>query len=137
RYVKTDGLELRATASVKAEPLLWLKVGQLVQVVRPVGDFELVMVPPGGPAGFVKASMLSNRLPIEALARKMKYKTCVVPRGGLVDDCLYGARTQWEDCRFHCRPGTRCEEACQVAFDDCLTACRVSEQTSKRQRRRR
>ncbi|MEM7677489.1 MAG: hypothetical protein AAF449_15930, partial [Myxococcota bacterium] len=116
RFVATDGLELRATASSTAEPLLWLKAGQLVRLLRTVDDFELVLVPPNGPAGFVKASMLSDRLPVEALARKMKYKMCVVPRGGLVDDCLYGARTQWEDCRFHCRPGTRCEEACQVAF---------------------
>ena len=128
-FVLSDGLELRATAAEGAEPLLWLKAGQIVQVVKPYGDSQLVVVPPEGPAGFVRGEMLGDRLPLSALARKLKFKACVVSDDGRVDDCLFRARTQWEDCRFRCTPGTRCESACQAAFDACLKGCRASERS--------
>ena len=132
RFVLADGLELRATASDSAEPLLWLKAGQVVRVLHRIDDVQLVMVPPSGPAGFVSAELLGDRLPLSALARQFKFESCLIKPGQRVDTCLYDARVQWEDCRAPCRPKTRCEAACQMAFDTCLTSCRASEQTARR-----
>lgn len=136
RFVLQEGLELRATAAPDAEALLWLKGGQIVRVIEEVERALLVLVPPEGPAGFVDAEALGDRRPLTALARALRFKNCTVAEDGQVDECLYGARTQWEDCRLPCRSGTRCAPACQAAFDACLTSCRASEQSRREMRRR-
>ena len=137
RFVLVDGLELRATAAIDAEALLWLKGGQVVRLLDEVQSAQLVMVPPRGPAGFVDPDALGVQLPLAALARQFKFAGCVVPEGGIVDDCLYAARTQFEDCRLPCKADTRCAPACEAAFEICMTECRVSEQTARGRRRRR
>ncbi len=129
QFVLTDGIELRATAAAGAEPLLWLKAGQVVRVIQRFDAAHLVLVPPDGPAGFVRPENLGDKLPLAALARQLKFKRCVVSDGSIVDDCLYGARTQWEECRANCESGTRCAPACRAAFEACMTSCRASEQT--------
>ena len=81
RFVLTDGLELRATAAPDAEALLWLKGGQLVRVLRRVGNTELVMVLPEGPAGFVSPNSLGERRPLSAWRASSSSKTAGWPKG--------------------------------------------------------
>ena len=79
-----------------------LHLGQRVERLRARDGWVLVLVAPGGPAGFVEADALGPRKPIEALAEQVRFSDCGRSSGAL---CRRRARLQRSECRPACPGG--------------------------------
>lgn len=155
-YVAVDGAEVRVTSEAGSEPLLWLEAGTLVERIRDAGEQELVLVPPKGPAGFMRKEVLARTKPVFALGKEIGFSGCRVDARRSLDDCLVSAKKQGDRCLADCRefapdvehaapPGSRCAQACAAAFEGCAKACKDTkrafeeeqQQKSRKKRRRR
>lgn len=101
-----------------------VSAGTEVRRLSATDGWVLVLVEPGGPAGFVEADALESRIPVRALARKMAFRGCRsrVPR------CVAKARDQQDACVARCgvaERNLRCEAACRMAFERCRRDCRT------------
>lgn len=153
-YVALEGAEVRVTSDEGAEPLLWLEAGTLVERLRGAGELELVLVPPNGPAGFMRREILVPEKPVFVLGKEVGFSGCRVDARRTLDDCLVTGKKQTDRCLADCRefapdidhdtpPRSRCAQACGAAFERCAKACNDSklafeaEQQKKSQKKRR
>jgi predicted Zn finger-like uncharacterized protein len=132
-YVQTAGA-LRGATAEDATAVAELEAGALVRRYDRLGDWALIAVPDGGPAGYVPAERLGAMKPLSRLAEDRAFTGCVVPRGKTLDDCLVQAKAEEERCLGGCGAVeraadprvARCVEACGLAFARCGQACRES-----------
>lgn len=122
-FVRGEGVRIKSSPGAKGKPVGSLVAGSLVRVYDEVDDWALVLVPPRGPAGFVKRDQLDARKPLAVLARDLAFLGCT-PSGGSVTACLDDADRQAQACLEGCGANERCERACRLAGESCAESCK-------------
>lgn len=122
-FVRSEGVRLRTNPGAKGKTITSIAAGSLVRVYDDVDDWVLVMVPPRGPAGFVKRDLLDDKKPLSVLARDFAFLGCT-SAGTTVSLCVDDAERQRESCLAGCGQNERCERACRLAEEACADACR-------------
>lgn len=131
-YVVAEEARLRSQAGEGGELVGRVGAGAQVRVLESVAGFTLILIGDRGPAGFVPASALGERMPLAALAEALRFPDCRSAEHSCVDLGARGERRCLSRCDVgpELRPGedadalkTRCEEACSMARNYCEKDC--------------
>lgn len=117
RFVREADLPMQLRAEPVSRELELLRLGEEVELLRRDGDWALILTRPGGPAGYVPQSGLTEERPLKSLAYALRFEGC--RQAG----CKARLEPQRERCHAACRPGTRCAAACDLAYSDCRKIC--------------